>query len=193
MDIAQHRLVERIEHEDRDIRYCEIPDLSISTTRAEAAEEMRKCLTERGSHKLVFVCALESGRVQADDVTTIKVVLDAINDETFPYSIVFNKMTRQISPEIEKRLLAAVTSGHKPPTEVFYFPYDEQQNNGDKAFLTIPNKDLQNFIERQRPGKIQVDKLLDFDFREFYSFEPGTSRGKFFRKKQFLIKTISLN
>lgn len=52
-----------------------------------------KALRAGGKFKILFVCTLESGRIQAADLTTIKLVLDAIGDNTVPFGIVVNKVS----------------------------------------------------------------------------------------------------
>jgi energy-coupling factor transporter ATP-binding protein EcfA2 len=53
-----------------------------------------KALRVGGKFKIMFVCTLESGRIQAADLTTIKLVLDAIGDNTLPFGIVVNKVNK---------------------------------------------------------------------------------------------------
>jgi GTP-binding protein EngB required for normal cell division len=156
-------------------RYGESPDLAVADAveRANAAKTIETFLREcKHNCKLVFVCTLESGRVHPDDVTTIKVVLDAINDDTFPYSIVVNKTSARLKcdSDYSDRLLSIMSCGHKNPAEIFFYPYDEQLADADNVIVK-PNDDFRNFMQRQKAGVISQSRIIKLDDSKFTSFK----------------------
>ncbi len=90
------------------VLYGDTPGLSgvNMNMRRQAASEISTALREGGEYKktysrpdlaskLIFVGVLDSGRVRADDLATMKLVLDATGDDTFPFAIVVNKAKRK--------------------------------------------------------------------------------------------------
>lgn len=156
-------------------RYGESPDLAVADAveRANAAWNIEKFLKEcKHSCKLVFVCMLESGRVHPDDVTTIKVVLDAINDEQFPYSIVVNKTSPRFKCDSDNsdRLRAYLSCGHTNPAEIFFYPYDEELAAADNVIFK-PNDNFLNFMQDQEAGLISQSRITELDDNKFTSFK----------------------
>lgn len=78
-----------------DITYSDTPGLDDVNIRDNAAKEISLALQDSSRLKLIFVCTLEDGRVRPSDLTTIRIILQAIKnanvDTTNGYSVIINK------------------------------------------------------------------------------------------------------
>mmetsp|Transcript_57679 Transcript_57679/g.137207 ORF Transcript_57679/g.137207 Transcript_57679/m.137207 type:complete len:535 (-) Transcript_57679:178-1782(-) len=79
--------------------FMDTPGLSDIQKRQQAADAITQALKRGGHYKIAFVVTLENGRVRADDLATMKLVLDAAPITN--YGIVVN----QVQPKILDRLL----------------------------------------------------------------------------------------
>mmetsp|Transcript_41957 Transcript_41957/g.96297 ORF Transcript_41957/g.96297 Transcript_41957/m.96297 type:complete len:565 (-) Transcript_41957:63-1757(-) len=82
-------------------RHCfmDTPGLSDIQKRQQAADAITQALRRGGHYKIAFVVTLENGRVRADDLATMKLVLDAAPITN--YGILVN----QVQPKVLDRLL----------------------------------------------------------------------------------------
>jgi GTPase Era involved in 16S rRNA processing len=79
-------------HQHGDTFYGDTPGLADVSLRKAAAEAISEALKQDGSYKLIFVITLEAGRARPQDVSTIKLVMDALPAGT-PYGIIINKLS----------------------------------------------------------------------------------------------------
>lgn len=142
------------------VTYGDTPGLSDITQRKQAGEEITKALKANGRYRLVFVCTVESGRVRPDDVTTIHTVLEAINDDSFPYGIVINKMSSKLltkynaENEIETRqaINKCLNLNHSPTSHIFAYPLNAKLED-DNNIVVKPDPEFVRFLD-QLPAKI---------------------------------------
>jgi len=160
-------------HRHNGIVYGDTPGLSDIKIRKQAADEIRKALQQDGDYKLVFVCTLEAGRVRPDDVTTMQLVLEAINDAEFPFAIVVNKVGKRIhdilttNPEKAEAFSVAINS-YRATSSIFIYPEDDDLKDADDE-LVEPNAKFVQFlkhvpskiIKSQQVKEIQVDAFED--------------------------------
>ena len=71
------------------------PGLADVGLRMKAAEAISKALKKNGTYQIFFVITLEAGRLRAEDMATIKLVLDSAQDIK-NYSIIINKLSPQV-------------------------------------------------------------------------------------------------
>lgn len=86
---------------DNVVTVIDTPGLADTLNRMSAAQEIQKALKHGGLYRLVFVMTLSSGRVRADDLLTIKYIMDAICLEYVPFGIIINKATDRTMSEFE--------------------------------------------------------------------------------------------
>ena len=104
------------------ITYGYTPGLSDVKYRKEARNH--KILKKNGICKLFFVASVESGRVRPDDITTIHLILNAIQIKV-NYSMIINKCTKMFFEEIKnkekiQKIYASFNSGkHKTEYSIF--------------------------------------------------------------------------
>jgi hypothetical protein len=159
------------------VSYGDTPGLSDMKKRKQAAAEITKSLKKDGKYRLVFVCTLESGRVRPDDVTTIETVLEAINDEEFPYGIIINKMKSRMlnkyerEAETKQAINTCLNYKHRPTNYIFAYPFDEALDDKDNEVVK-PHSEFLQFL-RNLPAKILLPEMVNdvndqtFDAKKF--------------------------
>ncbi len=84
------------------MRFCDTPGLDDCLTRENAAAEIRSGLQQDAYYRIFFVVTLESGRVKSQDVSTMKLVLEAAKQiKTSSYSIIVNKVAKNICDKMK--------------------------------------------------------------------------------------------
>lgn len=73
------------------------PGLNDPIDKQKAADEIKKSLRENINYKVIFVCGLESGRLN-EDLTTINIILNAIDidKKKLHYGIIYNNVTKRV-------------------------------------------------------------------------------------------------
>jgi AIG1 family len=91
-------IMDPYEHPATGVTYIDTPGLSDISRRNEAAHEIYRALTYRqGRYRLVFFATQESGRMRPEDLTVMKIVLDALpNRKHIHFGIVINKLTQTV-------------------------------------------------------------------------------------------------
>ena len=79
--------------EHKGITYLDTPGLDNTKMRRDAAHAITAGLKKNGLYQIFFVVTLESGRLRATDLTTIKLVLEHVPDIT-SYSLIINKLSK---------------------------------------------------------------------------------------------------
>lgn len=78
-------------------RYSDTPGMDDEIMKKNAAAAIAAAILMGGKVKLVFVLTLESGRVRASNLATVRVVLNALHDKNIAtdghFSVLFNKIT----------------------------------------------------------------------------------------------------
>ena len=153
------------------VEYGDTPGLSDVRTRKQAASEINKALQKNGKYKLIFVITLEGGQIKPDDLTTMSVVLEAIEDKTFPYAIVVNKTTRRLKEELKdetkyEEFLTMVNCNHRETNNIFLQSFkgklvdaDNKFVEADPKFLSFLTKLSSKLILPQNVKQIKVDEF----------------------------------
>lgn len=158
-------------------KFSDTPGLDDYNSRQRAAGEISKALRQGGTFKLIFVTTLEEGRVRPADVTTINLVLRAIesvaanHDVTGRFSVLVNKCSPRIMKMMEKKnnieRVRGVYSKSKRVEHLGFLPRREDAFDGDNVLVTCP-EDLQQFIEKAPDINIPVKsdvKVCTDDFQ----------------------------
>ena len=88
----------------------------------------------------------------SEDLTTIQVVLEAINDESFPYGVIINKVSNQIIKKLEdkenkEKLYTALNLNHFPTNQFFVQPEINEAIDKD-GFLFTASPELVSFLDQ---------------------------------------------
>lgn len=158
--------------------YMDTPGLSDASRRREAAHAITKALRRGGLFRTVFVITLESGRLKPDDLTTIKLVLDAAPITS--YGIIINKLTKNIyndilhnpqgkepSPSVEIEYLLAALPQDKQGS-LWYLKYEEDLDGMKNALSKFP-EGFQEWVHCLPAVHIDPAKVNDIKEHEFQS------------------------
>jgi flagellar biosynthesis GTPase FlhF len=85
------------------VRYIDTPGLSDVHLRKQAAAAIDQVLHEGGRFQVCFVLTTQKGRIVADDLATLKLVLDAAQIPDHHYSIIINQVTEKQLKKMDKR------------------------------------------------------------------------------------------
>lgn len=153
--------------------YGDTPGLDDLNLRRTAAEVITDALKKGGKYKLLFVVTEEEGRVRPADATTMKLVLDAIRDQTVPYGIVVNKVTEGKKKilagcEIKKNTFVACLNKGRENTTGFIHLYGrkEELESRDNALHDI-DLDFLKFLEMLPYHEIKPDDVNKVKTKEF--------------------------
>lgn len=138
--------------------FVDTPGLDDVLGRDFAARELSRALSVGGHCKLVFVCTLEDGRIRPSDMTTLRLILEAVrNTGANPnggYSIIVNKVAESVLSQMElyphvRDDFILTFSTVAPVRHVEFFPMldsacgvHDAQLYGDDAYR------YRNFIDR---------------------------------------------
>jgi GTP-binding protein EngB required for normal cell division len=136
-------------HEYNNYIYGDTPGLGDVTDVDKAVGKITEALKCNVQYALVFVCVLNAGRVCPADLTMIKMVLDAIDDSRFPYSVVFNKASkREMNMTVTQRqqhMQSLQNEGARQPEHFFLYPFNKNLQDLDNI-LAEPRADFEDFI-----------------------------------------------
>ena len=113
------------------LKYFDTPGLADRVLRKEAGRAITEALREGGKYKILFFVRLESGRPVNEDITTMKLVLDAAPEIGKKYGVMIPKIT----PGVVERL-----KGNEMWTSVYAGIF-----NGCKYFIHCIRKNLKIF------------------------------------------------
>ena len=160
--------------------YMDTPGLADPELRKQAAAAITEALKQEGYYKIFFVVTLQNGRVKAEDVTTMKLVLDAapISDFGIIINQVPPKQYRDLTenpkgedpPPVDKVcacLTLAMRAGKASPM-VHLMKMDGELEGEDNIVKQLPD-DFHAFVQTT-PGMVipakSVQKVSDQDFEE---------------------------
>ncbi len=124
-------------------KYSDTPGLNTLKTRQRAAKEIARALTQNGTVRLLFVVTLSSGRIKTDDVATISLVLDALENVGANvdgrFSVIVNKCKPDLIAKLRKEevtqlFLRKYGAGRKCE-HLFLLPHEDRANDNDNVLL----------------------------------------------------------
>ena len=173
-------------HEKRNEKgiFFDTPGLADDTHREAAGKAISTALRRGGNFKILFFVLTESGRIVSQDVTTIKLVLDAVPQIKNNYGIVINKIPINVGKALASsetkdifltKLFARIPE-HRRCTEsnVVYLPFDSKLCNESNKLVDLNDlKPLQGtafqeFVYNQVPTiNLTVGKAGDVATNEY--------------------------
>lgn len=89
-------------YENQHYRFGDTPGLYDLLTRLQAASEISQLFKTEEDMKLVFVVKLDSGRVRADDIAMIDVILNSLDIANLDnrFSVVFNQISGKVAQDM---------------------------------------------------------------------------------------------
>lgn len=152
--------------------YMDTPGLSCIKMRKQAAVAIKEALQKGGLFKVCFLVTLEAGRVRPDDVTTMRLVLEAAPEIT-KYALVVNKVSKPMykqlmDPEIQSKLLDGFfTEAKMTRTDLIHInPHDPALHDESDVLAELPSG-LQSFLENMPSVEIRRQNVKDIKHDEF--------------------------
>ena len=136
-----------------DYRFADTPGLADIKMAEQAAAEITKALNETANNghvlKLYFVTTTVAGRIQSNDLYTIKLVLDSIrlaNGQPIQYCVLINKCTFLNSKEFleggKQKILHTFMTPSKsvpyPTDNIVFLPFHDKLQDADNASAEFP-------------------------------------------------------
>jgi len=170
------------------VTIMDTPGLSDQDKRELAAEAIEDALSNGGFYRIFFVITQESGRIRPDDLATIQIVLDGVQDIT-SYGIIINKISPKMVEKIKKddqsftKWKMGITeniAGAAPPNIMFNvrsleledaehteFEDSEVDENGHHYFTYTMADDLFKFITNTVVGFERDKKEVKLDLKNY--------------------------
>jgi hypothetical protein len=126
------------------VQYIDSPGLADADAqrRTQAAVEIGAALQRDGAFRFVFVVVLQQGRVRDEDLTTMKLVLDALADVPgVQFGVIVNMLppptyaSLVASEEMRKRYQAMFIVNSIAPTSMLFLKREEAIEGADGALL----------------------------------------------------------
>jgi GTP-binding protein EngB required for normal cell division len=165
-------------------KYIDTPGLSDVKLRKRAAKEIEAALKENSNYKIVFVVAIEAGRVRPDDLEMINAVCDAI-DTPFEYGIIVNKVNKWTLTRFNQNRGALVQAFlptlHKAPSSYAVITVDEDMEDADNVFLSADSHnrmellDFINHLKPNNPNEIAPKETQEAAIQNYEKEESGGS------------------
>ena len=156
------------------------PGLSDVFRRQQAAQEIKKALTKGGQFKIIFAITLEAGRIRPDDMTTIKLVLQAAPMIQHSYSIIVNKASDEILAiwedfDSREKFKALINQGLPGTDSIAFNPFDKGLDCKKNA-LPVLSAELQEFILNTPSLIIPEKDVKDIQINEFEAIQNAMAK-----------------
>ena len=170
-------------------KFLDTPGLADEELRKEAGKAISDGLRKNGLYKIMFFITEQNGRVNSQDATTLKLVLDAAPDIGQNYGVIVNMVGKKVLKKLENErdrldFLYALFAGipeeqslmtnHAYNNQVIFFPAKDQLDQEDNAFISAHDlvsdkgKTLQEFVDKCIPRvHLQETKVANVDTATF--------------------------
>ena len=164
--------------------FFDTPGLADDTHREAAGKAISTALRRGGSFKILFFVLTESGRIVVQDVTTIKLVLDAVPEIKNNYGIVINKIPISVGKALARsetkdifltKLFAGIPEDRRcAEANVVYLPFDSKLYDENNKLVdlndlkSVQGTAFKEFLYNQVPTiDLTVGKAGDIATNEF--------------------------
>lgn len=163
--------------------YMDTPGLADRKLQEQAAKAITMALKQSGQYKLFFLVRLENGRVVADDLATVEVVMNSIAMENVPFSVIVNSVKKRqyetlMNQGEEYREVVAMINGateHATP-QILFIPMIDELEEQDNAIVELPES-VKEFIEEEAISvDIQRNAVKEISAEDFRALVQEISR-----------------
>ena len=172
------------ERKNEEGTFFDTPGLADDTHREAAGEAISIALRRGGNFKILFFVLTESGRIVVQDVTTIKLVLDAVPEIENRYGIVINKVPHNVAKALQNsetedvfltKLFAGIPEEKRcAKSNVTYLPFHSEFHEEEDKLIdlndlkTLKGGFFKDFVNDQVPTiDLTVGKAGDIATGEF--------------------------
>merc|ERR1719240_1360221 len=154
--------------------YMDTPGLSDLKLRQQAATAISDALQHGGNFQLLFVMTTEDGRTRTDDITTMKLVLEATHEQIKEdgFGILINKVGKKTMKKLDKGAFVRgfqenLMERHIPTTKHMHFALRvEDLDEEDNAVVPL-DPEVNDFIRCLPTLNIEKEMVSDVDWRRY--------------------------
>jgi GTP-binding protein EngB required for normal cell division len=156
--------------------FADTPGLADVNLREQAAREIDKLFRTVDRMKLVFVITLESGRIRPADLTTMKLVLDAlgVDDLTNRFAIIVNKLSKRMKtdlkdPATRAKLFECLNSGNpdiRRQTQFIEILEARAELDDADNILVEPDPAIVDLIASMSPVQVIAEAVRPIDIAD---------------------------
>eukprot|EP00918_Siedleckia_nematoides_P022229 GHVU01047772.1.p1 GENE.GHVU01047772.1~~GHVU01047772.1.p1 ORF type:complete len:283 (+),score=46.76 GHVU01047772.1:1279-2127(+) len=163
------------------VHYGDTPGLEDVETKERAAKEIKRSLSQGGYYRIVFVVKDDSGRVRAQDATTLKLVLDALPKDV-PFAVVVNDLSPKVcttfvtgsrdfaagtedtdeAKNTAKFLTCLMSAAGRATREVFFYPRMKNLE-GQENVVVDPATGFIEFINKMQAKVVIAEDVKEID------------------------------
>jgi energy-coupling factor transporter ATP-binding protein EcfA2 len=154
------------------VMYGDTPGLNDKTNRVRAAQQIAEGLKAGGVYRLVFFVTLDNrASPLAEDMATMKIILEAINDPNLDYGIIVNKvaakMAKKLQGDLRDQLLSQLNNHgcRSTTTRVLLYKRDDELEDENNTLSETPQPDLFPFI-RGLPWQ-SFSKVVELEMAQY--------------------------
>ena len=164
--------------------FFDTPGLADNTLREAAGKAISTALRKGGNFKILFFVMTEAGRVVRQDITTLRLVLDAVPEIRNQYGIVINKLPKNVLKQLKlpekagtflTKLFTGIPDDRRcAQSNITYLSYNSDLDAEDNMLIDIDEMTSHNgesftdFVYGQVPTvNLTVDKAGDIKTSEF--------------------------
>lgn len=164
--------------------FFDTPGLSDDTYREVARKAISTALRKGGNFRVLFFVTTQAGRVVRQDITTLKLVLDAAPEIRNLYGIVINKVPERVAEGLKNienanmfltKLFTGIEDGRRcAQTNITYLMQKSELESKDNKLIalddlkTVEGSSFEDFVYGQLPSiELTVDAAGDIDTKQF--------------------------
>ena len=158
--------------------FFDTPGLADNTHREAAGKAISTALRKGGNFKILFFVMTESGRIVRQDVTTLRLVLDAAPEIKNHYGIVINKLPKNVAKALQNpekgsifltKLFTGIPQDQRcAQSNITYLPFHSELDSEDNKLMdmnelqTLKSELFKSFVYGKVPAiNLTVGKAGD--------------------------------
>lgn len=154
------------------VKYSDTPGLADVDTKEEAAHEITKALNCGDEIKLIYVMKLDAARLRYDDISTLKIILDSLEQAKVEtarnYSIVVNMLSEYLLRQIAElfsnskaRFMEEYFQEVNQPKDIHLVKMDFSAMDRPNCILKSTADELRSFVERAPSMSFSAEVMLE--------------------------------
>jgi GTP-binding protein EngB required for normal cell division len=127
-------------------QFLDTPSLSNIMNCSKDAQEIEQALKMDGHYRIFFILTLEAGRLRAQDIDNILLIMELIKNEDKNFNVIINKVTRKEINQIFKVntafsvLCQTIRNGHEGCDKIIWIEKDRLLEDGVREWILLSSK-----------------------------------------------------
>ena len=172
------------EKENSRAKFLDTPGLADNARREEAGKAISNALRKGGNYKVLFFVMTQAGRVSCQDITTLKLVLEAAPEVQNQYGIIINKLPKNVAnllqapqhlSEFISKLFTGIEEGKRcDKSNIVFLQYNPELDGTENKLIaaknieTLEGSSFEDFIFLQMPTvNLTTNRAGDIDVHDF--------------------------